>query len=1724
MSLENDLILFYDNKHIDYKTRFYLLMNLLTSNQSNSFLELIIFLTFYYGQFISIFFSKKLLIFNSDENTSDYVLYNLYRILRFVVIFITKDSKYYEFILYFFLSFYIIVFFYFLFVLKNINYSSTYNLKYLILNFLLKFTFYILSNNCYDILTVHFCIGFNEHDTIEGYKCSPFTRPVKLILAIFLNILSLCEAIFYQYFTTNIFFLMDTYYTQIGTHYWIYMILVGFFTNIMFRLSNTIKIETVFIIILILNFSLFFYYKNKVIFYNFTTHLICGIFHILYGYSTLFFFIFYYIDVREKGIIYIISSIIVVIIFLNIHENFFRHLFFDIPFYQITNKNYLLFYIKYIMFLINNKIIKQNKALLSGIIKLHIRECPNSDCPIINTEKLFLPLTEEWTDRSKNFLNDNIYLFFFIKVIMQYYISHNCYNNELLLNFSYYYLFVIGNKCQAIYLYEKTKKMQMNLIEYFSLQRLKFIINNSLNVNLKKKNEECPNLENLNVTYFYKYQNYKDKFLNEIFTSLDLYENFWKYFSHKLNKNIIDFNQVFKTTEKLMNSMKVIEDLWNKLTIINSGANDVIDFYTDYVDQINDDNFLKRNLEELKRKSEVNINNINLNYFNLLFKSEAGIAICNGDNGKEGIIENVNNEFCKIFNYKLEELKEFNIKNLMPKIFSNKHSSYMNNFIEIGEKKYIEKKEHTTYAKDKHNNIIVIKLSLKLFPILNNSLLFIGLIVPKKIDDIILIDDNFIIQGMSKKLLDIIQFKNTDFFLENDIPFYMICKNFLNFYKTFIKREIKGLKKEETFISVVSDINNFNNEKKEENLIDQNIEINENIELEYEIKIPTYMKRYEEMTKKNNNNETNNENDFYFEETASLLSNRKHKNNKSLKNQQQINQYYVNNNNMNNNENNYNINIITPKETTTPGNSKNLKKQQSISKEDIFLYKLRVYKKLFDDNNINELEDNLEIDCKDNNTLVYKFNFTFKKFIYGNKELAFIIRCIDNKIEENDENSDEEGENKIDNLNSLKCLKTKMNYVKELNEITLIEKKIFDENITNFFDFLKEKKVDNELLNHLIEYKNEIKNYSRLNKKSKQNESMEDENLSQSNGTGFNPDLSRINKILEIRRNTLKNNSNYYTLKYFLILPIILFISSLFFAMFLLVSYYSINENLQNADQYNVDFYLCIIRMSNIISSIISLKKLIDLSSVNEIDLYNSFIADKEEYFSYLVNNTLYWYQTSFSFVYNLERNKHIYAGKNVGNEKKYMQINYYSNISFYQSFPYFIFLRGSLSNSKTMLSLKNFKIYPPPYSYDANIEILYQQYNLIENSFDIILPNSIEILDNNQKLLKNYNDKQINTIIILILIYLIITIICVFSYLYVLLITNKYMGTAIEKLVKISQDKINELIEKIITFRENYIKEMSIKYNEQILVPSNNININQNENEEKNKNNNNNDDNLNDFSLDIKKNKKLNLQNSNYIHLALIFIIDIIVVIVLYIIINNIIKLNRKILRMHQFFLGKYLKVALSTIYIKCEIFGCKNNNELDFESFFDETIYYEIISIFPNFPLIYEYYYKFYLNDSCRAEGKEFNSEEYNNCYNNSLIKSFNNTNNFINFIFESVNNFVFEIQSGKSPDNLVNSYIFNNLEEALYLRVIPTIMNFIKTIEKAVETVFNKNLIKIITILVCYAIVLILFIEYIKDIFIPKIKYSLSVTKCLIRIIPTSIISTNKDLEIWLDKINN
>ena len=64
----------------------------------------------------------------------------------------------------------------------------------------------------------------------------------------------------------------------------------------------------------------------------------------------------------------------------------------------------------------------------------------------------------------------------------------------------------------------------------------------------------------------------------------------------------------------------------------------------------------------------------------------------------------------------------------------------------------------------------------------------------EKNDDLILINSDFFIQGMSKKLSDRLKITNDNLFVDNEIPFYMICKNFINFYRTFFKNNKKNKK------------------------------------------------------------------------------------------------------------------------------------------------------------------------------------------------------------------------------------------------------------------------------------------------------------------------------------------------------------------------------------------------------------------------------------------------------------------------------------------------------------------------------------------------------------------------------------------------------------------------------------------------------------------------------------------------------------------------------------------------------------------------------------------------------------------------------------------------------------------------------------------------------------------------------------------------------------------
>ncbi len=81
---------------------------------------------------------------------------------------------------------------------------------------------------------------------------------------------------------------------------------------------------------------------------------ITGIFHLLYFWTSIFCLIFAYIDFKEKGIVYIITIIIVSFFYINIQHRIESLILLETPLHKLNNKYYLLQYIRKFSDIINN--------------------------------------------------------------------------------------------------------------------------------------------------------------------------------------------------------------------------------------------------------------------------------------------------------------------------------------------------------------------------------------------------------------------------------------------------------------------------------------------------------------------------------------------------------------------------------------------------------------------------------------------------------------------------------------------------------------------------------------------------------------------------------------------------------------------------------------------------------------------------------------------------------------------------------------------------------------------------------------------------------------------------------------------------------------------------------------------------------------------------------------------------------------------------------------------------------------------------------------------------------------------------------------------------------------------------------------------------------------------------------------------------------------------------
>ena len=1164
-----------------FKKKFYILMDLLIINQSDSIFESFLFLTIFYLQIISSFFSEQLGVFNLKTAKSDDILNYIQKIIRVKDLFKNNydNFKVLEITLFIVI---IIIIIHFLISVILITRGAFYSYNKRIINYYIKIFLYIGYNIIYDICFSSFCLSSDEFNyNFPSLKCSS-QHILIIIISIIIIIISLFFYIFFNIYYNDSFYLSNSYYAKMSCYYDVFWGINCLIISFLLTQIKSFTKEFFLIYNFIMSILLFYYYIKHYLYYDKYINVFTGIFHLLYMWTSFFCLIFNYFDFKEKGFIYIFSSIIISLFYFSIKNNIEKEIFLNKPFYKIDNQFYLLHYFRNVFDLVSN--VEENneyKSILSGMIKMHLIECPNPNCLLKTKEDIFLPLTNKWNDKNKKEIEDEVFLKNFLIIVMTYFLYIEECSADMYLNLSLYYLKVIGNYCQAIYYYKKVTELKLTLREEFSFIRLSIHISRALFEKLKPSNEQCTELENLDISMYYKYEELSLNFLEEINNDVNLSLSFWKTFQspYKEPNKRIDFNKIFELTDKIGKTKKNVEIMWNKLLKIYEGVNDFFELYLEYVEQINDDDLKKRDLESLRRKNDNFSDHLNNNYYAILFNKETGIIIINGDMDNEGKIELSNKEIENIFKYNHIDLKGMNISCLMPKIFANEHSKYIERYFKIGQKKLIDKSDFKTFGKDKDNSIIKIKLAIKLFPVLNDNVFFVGLIIKENIDDIIFLDDKFNIQGMSLKLMKILNINNKNIFQDNEIPFYVICRKFVNFYNIFLY----GKKKEDLYEKhniyndedTSKDKDDFKNEDNQDNNekdeIHENIEINENVELEYEIKLPQFLIDFSEKSNKKERpiiqlmaaqseseeiteiiEEFDDEEDYLMEEERN-----KEKELKTLKNNNSIAKSNVNVLDLTPIPENNSI-LPTPLSESMDEDSDMKIAEQNVvfnkesEIEKIYKLKINKYKTLFDEGKINELEELID-DCnKNSSSLEYKFNFTFDKYKYNNKHISYIVRCIDNK---NDNLKIQE--DSLADLDSkvAKYKKEKNESIKPLFELLEEERKEILELPSIFLNLSLENKKFQKLLQTC---KDDINMMSKLHG-DKKDDVIEDENSSQTSQAGFDSGLVRKNRIEEIRSTLMNNISSFYTLKYIRIVIFLIGFFSVIFACiyFCYILYYS---------------------------------------------------------------------------------------------------------------------------------------------------------------------------------------------------------------------------------------------------------------------------------------------------------------------------------------------------------------------------------------------------------------------------------------------------------------------------------------------------------------------------------------------------------------------------------------
>ena len=1761
---------FYEKNEINEKTKFFRFMDSLVSHKTFSKIEAILMVTIYYSQLISGFFSEQVGILKEDLLPDKYLML-LQKIIRIRDLFSNSFSAY-SFILFILFSVLIIVTIIFIYEMKKTGKVIFYSVSEICLNFFFKTFIYILYQPTLDFCLSLICFGDTNPNFSkeENVKCSLNDKLPLLIIMLLSFFYSIFLGIFLSIFYNESFMLSNCFMSRVTTKYDLYMNMNCVFFSIILTFTYNLGGLIFILYNIILSFVFLRIYLEEHPYYDPLINFLVGYFHLLYVWASLFCLIFYFIKVSQVSIVFIFIAITLFWMQYNLSDTMYQKLTLDTPFHKLKTKYDILLYIRYLITKLNTiETNPEDKAEIVGIIHLHKTECPLIECPSkLEKKRFYLPITDEWSKPSKKEINDRVYLFNFITFVFDFYISQRYYMSDILLNYSMYYLQTIGNHCGAMYYYQKAGEEILSLEEQFMLFRTGELISKALVKMCKPSDEIAGSLEEINTSMFFKYQDLSESFFLEISSDITLSTEFWELFITKdCRRKKLDFNKIFLLSDKIRICKQKIDEIWKELFQTYNGCNEIFDLYECYVEYINDDNITLRELMRIRNKNFA-MEGI-LNYYNILFNHDTGIIICSGDRGKEGMIEKVSENLSSIFVYKEEELKGMNIGILMPRMFEKDHKRFMQRNINIGEKRIIDK-SFRTYAKDKYNALIVINISVKLFPILNESMFFCAMITKENLDDVILLDQDYNIQGMSDKLYNLFRL-NSSIFQDCDVPFWMICKEFIQHYQIFMANNplIKSnytqkktqndniqysktqkinnnINDDNSQISTKSNISSLNgnniNEKKEENEgAELDFEINENADVKWEITIPPIFKLYIAQENKQKN---------FISMTMGI----------QIEDSEKISSDIITENSHEDDENFYDENgkMINGNIESSTG-SKSLNQSYGGQDHDQeFQNAIGRYRSFFTSNNNNNYVEliNLLNKLNEGNEQIFKFVISFSQIKYGEGKIGYQVRCIDNKDDvdsfsnDNDNNnskSDEKEKDKIklnldnkdnDDDNTHQKLFDRRKYlqgIKDFEEETEDDLKNMKNNLEDFNNLVNE---NENLRDNVDSCHQEILLYSRV--LGGNATTVMDENGSQnSSSSAYTNSITKKTRVQEIKSNIMKNVSSFYTIILIKLLFFLFMIVTLIFNGIYMIKFDKYTSITTTIDKIHSNINFLVFLYIEGVSLITSLKAICDIINEHQdivlnpytylnFDIPNENTKEKayEEYINIQTDLVNAFYEL---FINTQARLEYDYS-KNIGvKENTYKLfisiIDATTQNHFNNAMKFMIAISQEISFVNILINTTEYNF---PYKYpDPNNEIFVKNLEklFIDKNYMTIFPELLNFSYNSTEICSEENNAKIKMLDIIIIIYVIFTIVFAGFYSLFLYLTNKNMEDGLIKMSRIDPMLIHDTIKTIQMFNKSILSKFKDKKdknssNKKGSVEASEISLSKIKNEEEKEDN---EETIGYYDPSL--HKRLTILSYSYFQSIILMIIFGSFVIPIYIETRQFVKNENNLFDAKKYFIDDFIKISLDILNLKMHLTNCTNTEYLNYTNYPRETYQGKIIKHISQYKTISNFYQQKYILNLCPILFNE-GSDEYNKCKTDDIIGEYCTVENLLLLIQDLVYDINLHYELSLMNNSNYDFYHefqreqFKRLEylQTHYFRYHP--MKFIEIFHSS-EQEYSLQMKKLITtIIILMVICLWVFCIYIMVFYIKKLVHILLISRCIFKIIPTKVINQTKELEDWID----